>query len=319
MSRQRDKEKQKEYNRRYREKHKDPVKEQEKLKLKEEQLARKLEKQKPKPPRWGIKAYWEQHPEIKTRTCTRCGKIRPETEEYFHYIEKESRYSVNCKQCSDMNKRRKKKQFQNPEFRAKQNEYTRNYHKEHGLSDEQRKKYNERYKQYYEEHKNDISRKNKEYRQSHIEEIKEREKIQRQIPENKEKIKERKKAYRETDSYKIEKSRYRHKRRARINGLETSLTAKQWEECKSFFNGCCAYCGKETDITMDHFVPVVNGGELSRDNILPACPDCNSSKRELDFFIWYTAQPFYSKMREKRIIKYLNYKGEGLQQRTLFG
>jgi len=113
--------------------------------------------------------------------------------------------------------------------------------------------------------------------------------------------------------------RKNQKRRAMKRGLESSLTGQQWEDSKSFFNGCCAYCGCEGEMTQDHFIPVINGGEYSRDNILPVCRSCNSHKQAQDFFVWYPAQPFYSKMREKRLIKYLNYKGEGLQQRTLFG
>ena len=110
------------------------------------------------------------------------------------------------------------------------------------------------------------------------------------------------------------------RRRARKKGLESSLTAQQWEDCKSFFNYTCAYCGKEVDaLTQDHFIAVKNDGEYSRDNIIPVCHSCNSSKRDKDFFEWYPQQEFYSKMREKRIIKYLNYQAEGIQQRTLLG
>lgn len=259
-----------------------------------------------KSPRWGIKAYWELHPEIKTRTCTSCGKIRPETEEYFYYIEKESRYSVNCKQCSDMRKRQKAKQLQNPEYREKQNEHNRQRRKEHPRSEEQLKKDRERYKQYYQENHEAILERRREL-----------------FEQNKDAVRERRREWSQTEKGRENKARgrrtWKQNRRAREKGLEASFTAKQWEECKSFFNGCCAYCGKETDMTMDHFIAVANGGEYSRDNALPACSACNSSKRDIDFWEWYPAQPFYSKLREKNLLKYLNYQAEGLQQRTLFG
>ena len=297
-----------ESNRKYRESHKDPVKELEKARLKEEQLARKLEREKPKPPKWGIKAYWEQHPEIKTKTCSGCGKIRPETEEYFYYIQREDRLQNSCKQCADSKKRRDKTQRERPEVRARQNEYCRHYREAHkeDISPERQAQLNKKSRQYYWEHHEEILQRRKEL-----------------FEQNKDEVKEKRKAWSQTEKGRKAKAknrrRWKQNRRAREKGLEASLTAKQWEDCKSFFNGCCAYCGKETDMTMDHFIAVANGGEYSRDNALPACCDCNSSKRDIDFFIWYPAQPFYSKMREKRIIKYLNYKGEGLQQRTLFG
>lgn len=258
----------------------------------------------PKPPRWGTKAYWEQHPEIKTRTCTRCGKIRPETEEYFYFYQRENRFQVLCKQCSDMRKRAKNKRNLKPEVKEKQAEYRRKYYEAN--KEELNRKNREHHRQYYKENHEAILERKRELRLLNIDTVKQKRKEYMQSPKGRE-LKAR------------GRRTWKQNRRAREKGLEASLTAKQWEECKSFFNGCCAYCGKEADMTMDHFIAVANCGEYSRDNILPVCCDCNSSKRDIDFFIWYPAQPFYSKLREKKLLRYLNYKGEGVQQRTLFG
>lgn len=114
------------------------------------------------------------------------------------------------------------------------------------------------------------------------------------------------------------RNRFRKKKIKKLDIINT-LTGKEWEEIKSNFNGKCAYCDCETDdITMEHFIPMVKGGEYSKDNILPVCRSCNSSKGTSSFWKWYPTQPFYSKMREKRLLKYLNYKGV-IQQRTMFG
>lgn len=46
----------------------------------------------------------------------------------------------------------------------------------------------------------------------------------------------------------------------------------------------CPYCGRPIDILslhLDHIVPVSRGGELSLDNLDPACDTCNREKGEL--------------------------------------
>ena len=93
-----------------------------------------------------------------------------------------------------------------------------------------------------------------------------------------------------------------HDRRANTIG---SLTSEQWHDACEAFDFTCAYCGNESKLTMDHVVPVSNGGSTSADNIIPACQSCNSSKNNKDIIEWYTAQPFYNKNRLDNIIKYI--------------
>ena len=48
--------------------------------------------------------------------------------------------------------------------------------------------------------------------------------------------------------------------------------------------GRCHYCGGSfapEDLTMDHLVPVSRGGKASRNNVVPACKECNSRKKYL--------------------------------------
>ena len=107
------------------------------------------------------------------------------------------------------------------------------------------------------------------------------------------------------------------KRLARKRDLPATLTAKQWRQCKDTFNNSCAYCGKpHKRLTQEHFIPISKGGEYGRDNIIPACLSCNPSKSDKDFLEWYPRQPFYSKKREAKILKYLGYK-ENLQQLSI--
>lgn len=93
-------------------------------------------------------------------------------------------------------------------------------------------------------------------------------------------------------------------------GRNGTLTSKQWRDACEAFNNTCAYCGAETNLTMEHVVPVASGGATSVDNIIPACQSCNSSKGKKDMIEWYTAQPFYNKARLETILKYLRKVGD---------
>ena len=63
-------------------------------------------------------------------------------------------------------------------------------------------------------------------------------------------------------------------------------------------NGHCVYCGcKPRHITVDHVVPIAKGGDLSLDNLVPACRSCNLSKGDHDVIDWWKRQPFYSSYR----------------------
>ncbi len=49
-------------------------------------------------------------------------------------------------------------------------------------------------------------------------------------------------------------------------------------------SGRCHYCGAKVaprDLTMDHLVPLVRGGTSTKQNIVPACKECNSRKKYL--------------------------------------
>lgn len=48
--------------------------------------------------------------------------------------------------------------------------------------------------------------------------------------------------------------------------------------------GVCHWCNNRFDpaeLTMDHVVPVARGGKGSRNNVVPACKECNSRKKYL--------------------------------------
>jgi 5-methylcytosine-specific restriction endonuclease McrA len=59
------------------------------------------------------------------------------------------------------------------------------------------------------------------------------------------------------------------------------LRKTQWwkQKCSK---GKCYYCGRETlprELTMDHIVPVIRGGKSRKNNVVPACKECNNKKK----------------------------------------
>jgi len=48
--------------------------------------------------------------------------------------------------------------------------------------------------------------------------------------------------------------------------------------------GLCHWCGGRfpaEELTMDHVIPLTRGGKGSRNNVVPACKECNSRKKYL--------------------------------------
>lgn len=102
--------------------------------------------------------------------------------------------------------------------------------------------------------------------------------------------------------------KYRNKlneARAKKRNLRYDFTDSDWALSKKHFDDRCAYCGDESQLQREHFFSANSGGGYTKDNIIPACKSCNSSKRDKLFSHWYPSQVFYSTAREKKILKYL--------------
>jgi 5-methylcytosine-specific restriction endonuclease McrA len=53
--------------------------------------------------------------------------------------------------------------------------------------------------------------------------------------------------------------------------------------------GTCHYCGRKfppRELTMDHLVPLVRGGRSTKGNLVPACKECNTAKKQRLAFEW---------------------------------
>jgi 5-methylcytosine-specific restriction endonuclease McrA len=60
-----------------------------------------------------------------------------------------------------------------------------------------------------------------------------------------------------------------------------ALRKTQWWKQKCA-EGKCYYCGSIVpphELTMDHVVPVIRGGKSAKNNLVPACKECNNKKK----------------------------------------
>lgn len=73
----------------------------------------------------------------------------------------------------------------------------------------------------------------------------------------------------------------RHIKRERAKLKELRQTAHFRE---LFRRGVCHYCGKtfeESELTLDHIVPVSRGGRSTKGNLVVCCRPCNQEKKYL--------------------------------------
>lgn len=281
------------------------------------------------------------------KTCTKCGKPYPETFEYFpKKTGGKNGLSPWCKMC--IAEYKKLYYEANKEAIAEKGKLYRESNKE--IITEKKKRYYENnkeailkqhkpwreankestakyMKQWCENNKELIAEKKKQYREDNKETIFEY--MKQYYKTNKMAWREysKKRAINNPESLAAARRKYkknnpdraimdRQKRRARERHLPNTLTDKQWETCKAAFNNKCAYCGETKKLTIEHFIPLVKFGELTINNVVPACPRCNASKGAKDFKAWYPTTNYYSKQRERKILKYLNY-DNGIQQLAL--
>lgn len=225
------------------------------------------------------------------KVCVKCKEKKPLTNEFFHSRKgSKDGFRNDCKVCHS--KRTKAYYDKNKEVIIKQNT---DYRKANWES------FTKARKSYEERNKEVLAEKRREYNQRNKDIVAKRK--QEQYLKNKVRYAKYHLEYarKHPDKCKLK----RHKREAKIKNLPSTLTVEQWEITKKHFNNVCAYCGGENFIQQEHFIPVAKGGEYSFSNILPSCRSCNCSKQDKDFFEWYPKQPYYSKQREDKILKFL--------------
>ena len=253
----------------------------------------------------------ENLPEGKIR-CTDCRELLEETEENFirYYDKKYSKYRLKkiCRKCTALRSK---------EWRKNNHEKYEEYHQRYRKTDSARLakiKYRTNNKEKIKKRKKIYRMKNKakiaEYDKEKWADPVSRNKKQKWTKEWKTKNKKHltlymENYYRENKEYFLEKA---HIRRQRIAKLPYDFDKADWIRAKEYFGYKCAYCGKQGALTKEHVVPVSKGGGFTVDNIIPACPHCNSSKKNRDLEEWYTNQDYYKKERYTEVIEFLKTK-----------
>lgn len=98
---------------------------------------------------------------------------------------------------------------------------------------------------------------------------------------NKDRIKETSRIWRKNNTDKVREQV--HKYQSRKRNLPATLTNEEWKVILEYYEFSCAYCGISqeelpTALHREHVIPMVLGGGYTKENIVPSCVVCNSSK-----------------------------------------
>jgi len=253
---------------------------------------------------------------VETKVCGHC-KIEKDIDSFGKDKGEKDNKCRTCKVC--MNEQGKRYREKNP---GKAKESSRIYYANNKEKESQRKKefrkihyekLNESSRKYRAENKEKIAEYGKKHYKENIDIIKEKA-IKYRI-KNSEKIKQRNKIYRLANQERSNVLTQQY--RARKSKLPSTLTVDQWEMIKQHFDNKCCYCGKEKPLAREHFIPITKEGGFTLNNIIPSCKSCNSSKFNRTFEEWYKNYRFYSKKREKAILKFLGYTEETQQLKII--
>ena len=265
------------------------------------------------------------------KICKKCGLEFPIDNFYKSKTTKDGT-SIRCKQCikqyyeknKDVIAKHRREYYKNN--KETRNEYAKEYYKNNKEKvDETKRLYLEKNKEKYTNYAKIYKKTNKEHisicKRKDYKEHKEMYNAcsRKYYEKNKEKFQMYNKKYKETHKgkYLVLGSIASQKRRALKAKTISTFTKKQWESTKTIFNNKCCYCGKEKNLTMEHFVPLSKLGEFTINNIIPSCLSCNSSKGKKDFHLWYPTYKYYSKKRENTLLRYLGYNNNAQQLKII--
>lgn len=228
------------------------------------------------------------------KKCCKCKEVKPSTNDFFNASKNtKDGFKHACKECrkleykndSERIIKKSRKYYQdnkekvsviNKRYKQKNREWYRNYDKEYYKENE--KLIKKRSTKYYHENKDNIVPKMKIYGAK----------------------------WSGSQHGKLLKRFYQQKRTATKLSLLNTLTLKEWEGAKAYFEQSCAYCGKgETELHQEHVIPMSKGGAYNKQNIIPSCQPCNNKKWAHDMEKWYMLQEFFSKERLSKIHKWI--------------
>lgn len=252
------------------------------------------------------------------KKCSKCKKIKS-YDEFHKSSQTKDGYKSYCKECikeyrkinKDKIQEQEKKYYlknrkriiqKNKEYREKNRDQINNKRRErYNNDDEYRKKCLNSNKDWANKNKNHLQLRNKEYYRKNKDKLLKKNRLT--YFERKDVWDSTRREWRKNNIDKI--YALNHSRRVRERQLIKNFTSKHWEDALTYFDNKCAYCLSETTLTRDHFIPIINGGNHTVDNIIPVCKSCNCSKQDKEFDIWYEQTPFYNIDQKVKIYKYL--------------
>lgn len=214
---------------------------------------------------------------MEMRRCTKCGEEKPATREYFNVDKSRSDgFKSHCKECI-------KRHYQENADRI--NERQRRYYQENA------ERIIEGQLRYQQENAEKIRARKKNYQQANAE--KRKASARNHYQANRARILERMRFHYRANAEKIlaRHSRYQQEnrelrrvhhqnRRARRKRAPGSFTPQDVQHQYNMQRGCCYWCGAavEDNYHVDHVIPLSRGGTNYPDNIVIACPTCNTSR-----------------------------------------
>jgi hypothetical protein len=88
--------------------------------------------------------------------------------------------------------------------------------------------------------------------------------------------------------------------------IHWSTSVREWLKEKETADRCI-YCGEKRDLTVEHILPRLCGGEDIPDNVVMVCKSCNSAKGGKRLYEWrkLDAKDSYHRVAEGKYLKYL--------------
>jgi hypothetical protein len=231
------------------------------------------------------------------RRCTKCGELKPATTEYFPFRTDVQQFRATCHACNSL-KRREYYEEHKEETLAQSNRWKR----------ENKERRKETHRQWYESNREvilergrvayratpDYQRERKQrYKEANRDVLIEKRRLnhaknqERDNQLNRDWYAKNKDMHRET--WRQWRRNNREQARACVNRYRArkasapgSYSADDVKRQYVAQRGRCWWCGKKVGTTyhIDHVIPLRRGGTNYPDNIVIACPPCNSAKRD---------------------------------------
>ena len=217
------------------------------------------------------------------KVCTYCKTWKP-IDLFYKSSSSNDGYRPDCKPCILYRQRQRYNEKRDEILRDRQEYYQRNRRRIIDRNSEYQRKYiderREYHRNYYWRNLEQRRRYQKELRNSHLEEYRNR---AREHYHNNEDYREFLRAY-QREWRKDNRDKVRaawHRRRAKHRAAGRSFTAEQWSLLKEYYNHTCLCCGRQEPkikLTPDHVIPLGAPGTGAIANIQPLCLSCNSAK-----------------------------------------